>query len=212
MDIETWVGFATASIVILLIPGPTVLMVASYTLLRGKKAMMAALSGVILGDFIAMSLALIGVGTLLALSSQLFIALKWIGALYLIYLGIKLLRSKPVDLTPKQANETNNSSNTTQSRVFWDCFLATLLNPKSIIFFTSFLPQFISPEYNLLGQFSIMVTTFVSLAGINVVCWVLSLDYAKSRFQENFILKNLHRIGGALLISTGILALASKSK
>ena len=95
MDLTTWIAFAFASIVLLLIPGPTVLLVVSYALTQGRRVALATVAGVALGDLVAMTLSLAGLGAILAASSAVFTILKWIGAAYLLYLGIRLWRAKP---------------------------------------------------------------------------------------------------------------------
>ena len=93
MDIEIWLAFVAASVALLLIPGPTVLLVMSYALSQGRRVAVATAAGVAVGDLIAMSASLAGLGALVLASATLFTALKWVGAAYLIYLGIKLFRS-----------------------------------------------------------------------------------------------------------------------
>ena len=87
MSLETWVAFAAASAVLLIIPGPTILLVVSYALGQGWRTALPMAIGVALGDFTAMTLSMLGIGALLAASATVFTALKWIGAAYLIYLG-----------------------------------------------------------------------------------------------------------------------------
>src|SRR4026207_2417052 len=89
MTIETWLAFAAATTVLLIIPGPTILLVVSYALGQGKRKARAVAVGVALGDFTAMTLSILGVGALLAASATLFTALKWLGAAYF------LLRRRP---------------------------------------------------------------------------------------------------------------------
>src|ERR1700745_3599885 len=93
MTFESWAAFTAASTVLLVIPGPTVLLVVSYALGQGWRAALPMAIGVALGDFTAMTLSMLGVGALLATSAALFATLKWIGAAYLIWLGIKLWRA-----------------------------------------------------------------------------------------------------------------------
>lgn len=91
MSIELWLAFVAASAILLAIPGPTVLLVISYALGHGKRSATATVAGVALGDFTAMTASILGLGALLATSATLFTVLKWVGAAYLIYLGIKAL-------------------------------------------------------------------------------------------------------------------------
>ena len=93
MSFEAWLAFAAASTVLLVIPGPTVLLVVSYALGQGWRTALPMAVGVALGDFTAMTLSMLGLGALLATSATLFTALKWLGAAYLVYLGLKLWRA-----------------------------------------------------------------------------------------------------------------------
>ena len=95
MSIEMWLAFALASAVLLAVPGPTIMLVVAYALGQGKRAAAATVAGVALGDFTAMTASLLGLGVLLATSATLFTALKLVGAAYLVYLGVRLWRSKP---------------------------------------------------------------------------------------------------------------------
>src|ERR1700704_5245033 len=92
MTFESWAAFTAASAVLLIIPGPTVLLVVSYALGQGWGRALPMAVGVALGDFTAMTLSMLGLGALLAASATLFAALKWIGAAYLVWLGVKLWR------------------------------------------------------------------------------------------------------------------------
>src|SRR5512143_643131 len=93
MTMESWAAFTAASMVLLIIPGPTVLLVVSYALGQGWRTALPMAIGVALGDFTAMTLSMLGLGALLAASATLFTVLKWVGAAYLVYLGIKLWRA-----------------------------------------------------------------------------------------------------------------------
>ncbi|MEM9807737.1 MAG: LysE family translocator, partial [Cyanobacteria bacterium P01_D01_bin.56] len=91
MSIEIWLAFIAASVVLLIIPGPTILTVISYSLSHGRRANIPLIAAVALADSTAMTMSLLGLGTILATSAFWFGVIKWIGGLYLIYLGIKLL-------------------------------------------------------------------------------------------------------------------------
>ena len=93
MTLSLWAAFVAASSILLVIPGPTVLLVVSYALGQGWRTALPMAIGVALGDFTAMTLSMLGLGALLATSATLFTALKWIGAAYLVWLGIKLWRA-----------------------------------------------------------------------------------------------------------------------
>src|SRR5215467_9228891 len=139
MTLAIWLAFAVASSILLVIPGPTVLLVVSYALGQGWRAALPMAVGVALGDFTAMTLSMLGLGALLSASADLFTGLKWIGAAYLVWLGIKLWRTgDALDAKPR----TDAASAVKMVSHAW---LVTALNPKSITFFVAFMPQFMNP-------------------------------------------------------------------
>ena len=203
MSLEIWIAFVVASTALLTVPGPTVLLVVSYALGRGKSSGWATVPGVALGDFAAMTASLLGAGAVLATSAALFTTLKLAGAAYLIYLGIKLWRTKP-KLNDVDISQDNMSA----AAMFWNAFAVTALNPKSIVFFIAFVPQFINPEAPALPQFVVLETTFVALAAVNVALWALFAGHLRSRFSRPGTLQCVNRIGAVFLISAGLLTLA----
>src|SRR5512143_3486162 len=129
MTMESWAAFTAASAVLLIIPGPTVLLVVSYALGQGWRTALPMAIGVALGDFTAMTLSMLGLGALLAASATLFTVLKWIGAAYLVWLGIKLWRAGgTLDAAPR-------TDATPPVRMLAHAWVVTALNPKSITFF-----------------------------------------------------------------------------
>lgn len=200
MSLELWIAFFLASSALLAIPGPTVMIVISYALSHGRASGWATVPGVTLGDFTAMTISLLGAGALLATSATLFTGLKLVGAVYLVWLGIKLWRTKPNlgDLQSEGGNQPMGS-------LFWNTYIVTALNPKSIIFFIAFVPQFIDPAAELIPQFAILEATFLSLAAVNVALWVILVGHLRSRFKRPGTLKFVNRIGASFLIGAGVL-------
>ena len=199
MSLATWFAFAAASIVLLLIPGPTVLLVVSYALTQGRRVAVATAAGVALGDFVAMTLSLAGLGALLAASAGLFTALKWIGAAYLVYLGIRLWRARP-ELPDVAAGAPEKSVR----GIFGHAFLVTALNPKSIAFFVAFVPQFIAHDAALLPQLALMEATFVALAAANPLAFALAADQLRLRIRRPGVLKWMNRTGAGMLVGMGV--------
>ncbi len=202
MALDLWLTFVAATIALLLLPGPTVLLVLSYALSQGRRIAVAAATGVALGDFVAMTASLLGLGALVLASATLFTALKWVGAAYLVWLGIRLWRSAatpgpglaPPDTGPKPARG-----------VFWHAAAVTALNPKSIAFFIAFVPQFIDVDRALAPQFSILIATFVGLAGLNALAYALLADRLRQTIARPSVLMWLTRGGGAALVGMGVL-------
>ena len=131
MTFESWAAFTAASAVLLIIPGPTVLLVVSYALGQGWRTVLPMTVGVALGDFTAMTLSMLGLGALLATSATLFTILKWAGAAYLVYLGIRLWRAGgSLDAAPR-------TDAVPAAKMLGHAWLVTALNPKSITFFVA---------------------------------------------------------------------------
>jgi len=199
MSFELWLAFVAASTAVLLIPGPTVLLGLSYALRKGRGVALASAGGVALGDLVAMTASLMGLGAMVLASATLFTALKWIGAAYLVWLGIRLIRSAPsrgLDL-PKSADVTGRS-------VFWHAAAVTALNPKSIAFFIAFVPQFVTVNAPLAPQFALLIGTFVALATLNALAYALLTDKMRDRIARPSIIRWLTRAGGGALIAMGL--------
>jgi threonine/homoserine/homoserine lactone efflux protein len=163
--------------------------------------------GVTLGDFAAMTVSLLGAGAILAASATLFTALKLAGAAYLIWLGIKLWRANPGPDALAGLGARLESR-----RMFWNAFVVTALNPKSIVFFIAFVPQFVDPAVPVALQFLILEATFLGLAAVNVVIWALLAGQLRAQFQRPSNLRIVNRIGGSFLVGAGLLtALAPRS-
>ena len=198
MTLATWFAFAAASTILLLIPGPTVLLVVSYALTQGRRVALATAVGVALGDFTAMTLSLAGLGALLLTSATLFTVLKWVGAAYLVYLGIKLWRAEPsLPVVGEVAKQGEARS------ILVHAFVVTALNPKSIAFFVAFVPQFIDHQTALLPQMAIMEATFVGLATLNAFLFALAADNLRARIRRPRVLKWLNRAGASCLVGMG---------
>jgi homoserine/homoserine lactone efflux protein len=200
MDLNLWLTFVAASTALLLIPGPTILLVLSYALSQGHRVALASAGGVALGDLVAMTASLAGLGALVAASASLFVALKWVGAAYLVYLGIKLLRSAPSG--GLQAVATGPE--VTPSAVFGHAAAVTALNPKSIAFFIAFVPQFLRPDQPMLAQFAVLIATFVGLAALNALAYALLADRLRGWIGRPSVVSGLTRAGGVTLIGMGV--------
>ena len=204
MSIELWLAFVAASAILLAIPGPTSLLVISYALGHGQRAATATVAGVALGDFTAMTASMLGLGALLATSATLFTALKWVGAVYLIYLGVKLWRA-PVagDDAP---GEAVSAATERPLRIFLHTYVVTALNPKSIVFFVAFLPQFLNHAEPLAFQMAIFEATFLVLATANAAAYGLMASMARNTIRKPRVQRAVNRAGGSLMIGAGLLA------
>jgi len=203
MLMTSWLAFAAASCVLLLIPGPTVLLVVSYALGHGRRSSIATVAGVALGDLTAMTGSMLGLGALLATSAGVFGALRWIGAAYLIYLGVRLWRA-PVALAGTEAADVP------PRRMLLHAFAVTALNPKSIVFFVAFVPQFLDTARPLAPQMAAMVATFVGLAALNAFGYAMLAAGARRFIRRPATQRAVNRAGGGFLIGAGVLAATLK--
>ena len=200
MTLAHWLPFALASAILVAIPGPTVLLVVSYALGHGRRYALATTAGVTLGDFTAMTASMLGLGALLAASAAWFSVLKWVGAAYLVYLGVKLWRA---GTTPDSAPDTSEKR---PGRILAHAYAVTALNPKSIVFFVAFVPQFIDARAAVLPQIVIFEATFLALATLNAFGYAMLAAAARKAVRNERVQRIVNRTGGTLLIGAGVFA------
>ena len=205
MPIDLWFAFAAASAVLLVIPGPTILTVISYSMTHGRRANVPLLAAVALGDSTALVVSLLGLGALLATSAFWFTVVKWIGGLYLLYLGVKLLRAgiSTTDIKPPSVPRS-------RWRLFANTYVVTALNPKGIVFFVAFLPQFISQSAPVTPQLWLLAITFVTMATLNATLYAAFAASASRVLSSPVAQRRFNIAGGTLLSAAGIWALLAK--
>ncbi|MCF1435169.1 LysE family translocator [Agrobacterium vitis] len=204
MTFQIWLAFVATAAVVLAIPGPTIVLVISYALGHGRSVAKATVAGVALGDFTAMTASMLGLGALLATSAMVFTLLKYIGAAYLIYLGIKLWRA-PV-MTRQEAEDGSQLSAEKPLRIFLHTYAVTALNPKSILFFVAFLPQFLNTAEPLALQMVIFEATFLVLATLNAATYAIMASMARKSIRKPNVQRWVNRTGGSLMIGAGLVA------
>ncbi|QEE36411.1 LysE family translocator [Octadecabacter sp. SW4] len=201
MDIQVWVAFVAASVVLLMIPGPTIVLVLTYALTQGRRVAVASAAGVATGDLIAMTASLLGLGAVVLASATLFTALKWVGAAYLVWMGVGMIRAAGGQTLGRLADVPD----LTPRRVFGNAMIVTALNPKSIVFFIAFVPQFLMVDRPLAPQFAVLIATFVTLAAVNALAYALLADGMRATIRRSAVLAWMTRAGGAVLIAMGLL-------
>lgn len=202
MTIELWLAYVVTVAVLLVIPGPTILTVISYSLTHGPRANLPMVTGVALGDSTALALSLLGLGALLAASATGFAVVKTVGGLYLVYLGVRLLRSgiAPAETNPPAVPDS-------RWRLLVHTWLVTALNPKGIVFFVAFLPQFITPHGNVVPQLWLLAITFVAMAIINATLYARFATAAQGMLASTRARSGFNLAGGSLLGVAGVWAL-----
>jgi threonine/homoserine/homoserine lactone efflux protein len=205
MSIELWLAFVAASAVLLIIPGPTILTVISYSVAQGRRANLPLVAAVALGDSTALVVSLLGLGALLASSAFWFTLIKWAGGLYLLFLGIKLLRA---GVSP--AESTAPPASASRWKLFANTYLVTALNPKGIVFFVAFLPQFLSPAAPVAPQLWMLAVTFVVMATLNATLYAVFAGSARRLLASPRAQRRFNLSGGSLLSAAGVWALLVK--
>jgi threonine/homoserine/homoserine lactone efflux protein len=192
----------------LIIPGPTILTVISYSMSHGRRANVPLVAAVALGDSTALVVSLLGLGALLATSAFWFTVVKWVGGLYLMYLGIKLMRAGD-HVHAEMAKPAAPVSRL--EALFANTYLVTALNPKGIVFFVAFLPQFISPAADVTRQMWVLAVTFVVLAAtLNATLYAVFAGSARKLLSSPRAQKRFNLAGGSLLSAAGIWALMAR--
>ena len=199
MSQDLFIPFLIATVILLATPGPTILLVVSYALAQGRSVALAVVGGVILGDLLAMSATLLGLGVVLTASASLFTILKWAGAAYLAWMGWRMIRSAGT-ASAELADVAGKSKGT----AFRDSAIVTLLNPKSIGFFVAFVPQFIDPATPFIPQFTVMIVTFVGLGGVNALAYALLAATLRNLVARPDRMASLQLGSGAVLIGLAI--------
>jgi threonine/homoserine/homoserine lactone efflux protein len=162
-------AFLAASLVLAITPGPGVLYILTRRLTDGRAAGLASVGGVALGNFGNALGAAVGLAALFAVSSLAFTAVKYAGAAYLVWLGIRILRA-PAAATSRPGKAQRRRP----AGIFRDGFLVALLNPKTALFFAAFLPQFMSAGAHPMAQSALLGTLFVLIAVLTDTVYVLA--------------------------------------
>jgi homoserine/homoserine lactone efflux protein len=197
LSIEIWISFIAASLLLCFTPGPTVFLVMGQALNHGKKSVIPLVAGVLSGDIIAMSLSLAGVGALLATSAVLFNIIKWLGAAYLVYLGIKTWRARTTE-----SNEVAKIP-MVKGSVYRESLIVTALNPKGIIFFMAFFPLFIEPNKAALPQMAILALSFLVVSASSASIYALFSGYLRSKVSSVTFQNRFNKISGGMLVGAG---------
>ena len=203
MSLEIWIAYIIAAEIILVIPGPTIILVVSQAITHGRRSVVPLVAGVTGGDATAMIFSLLGLETIMTASATLFTLTKWVGAAYLVYLGIKTWRTSPENDAWRDTGLQDTSG-----ALFKSAYIVTALNPKSIAFFVAFLPQFVDARSNHLTQLIILGTTFLVLALINAALYAIFAGTLRDTLKRPQARRWFNRCGGSALVGAGMLTAA----
>jgi len=201
-DLQHWLTFLTAAVLLNLSPGPDMAFIIGHTVKSGRKAGVTAMVGIWSGALLHVGLAVVGLSALLATSALAFSIVKYVGAAYLVWLGIQAWRSKGENLNFDAIEDKQPS----MVRIFWQGLLIDLLNPKVAIFFLAFLPQFVVPGAgSAAAQFLLHGLLIIVVAAVIEPPLILAGDRMVTRLRESTRFRMwLDRRLGSLLILLGI--------
>ena len=200
MPEATWLLFIVASLVVITTPGQDMILVMSRSIAQGPSAGVATAAGVSVGLVGHTVLATLGLGAILRTSAWAFLALKLVGAAYLVYLGIKLLRTRQAEL------QVGSGASRSMGRLFTDGALSNIANPKIAVFYFAFLPQFVQPQaqHPTLTIFVLgLLFALITFAVKGPVGWFAGRLSGWLR-QRPGVLLGLYRGSGAILLGLGV--------
>ena len=203
MDLHTWLMYLAASIALSLSPGPNGLLALTHGALYGHRAALSTIAGGAVGFVLLIALSMFGIGALLQASLVWLAVLKVTGGAYLVWLGVQVWRSPPLAASIAAA-----ATAVSPPKLFRQGFLSATTNPKGILFFAAFLPQFIDPHRDLWMQFAVMAATFA----FTEISYELAVAIAANRVQRWLARagRSFNRTCGAVFAALGIgLALRS---
>ena len=197
-DTPLLLAFVGASLVLALTPGPAVVYIVARTLAQGRACGLSSVLGVALGNFANAVGAALGLAALFAVSSTAFTVVKWAGAAYLVYLGIRMWLA-----TPAVADAAPQAPHKPLRRVFRDGFVVALLNPKTTLFFAAFLPQFMDAHASPLMQTLALGGVFIGIACCTDLFYVLTASLVAPRLGR----ATRHAVWGNRLAGTSFIGL-----
>ncbi len=204
MSWETWGVFFLTETVLALSPGPAVLFVVSTALRHGGRTSVWANLGILSGNTFYFLLSALGLGAVLLASHELFTVVKWVGAAYLVYLGLRLIISPG----GSEIGDSQDSSGAPEAgrarKVFRQAFILQAANPKAIMFFVALLPQFINPNENIALQVAVLALTSVTSEFVVLVGYGFAAGRLSHWAKRPGVTRTADRAAGTLLVGAGI--------
>jgi homoserine/homoserine lactone efflux protein len=196
MPLELYLAYVLACAVITLIPGPTVTVIIANSLAHGTRAGLLNVAGTQLGLGLMMAILVVGLSSVIAAMGWLFDWLRWAGAIYLVWLGYKLLRS------PESLNQPGTAT-APRGGFFLQGFLVLMANPKALLWFGAFIPQFVDPKGNYVAQIVLLGLTAMAVALLSDGAYAVLTGRAGA-FLSKTRVKLISRLSGGFLIGGGI--------
>ena len=196
MQPALFLGFVAATTILLLIPGPNVALIVANSIASGTRYGLLTVAGTSSGVVVQLVLVALGMSATLGVLAHWFDWLRWIGVCYLLYLGIRQWRAPATDLTRTRAEPRSVRA------IALRAFLVSMTNPKTLLFYGAFFPQFITLRQPVAPQVGLLCATFLLLAVLVDSLWALAAGRARGVLALRGRLRN--RLSGGLLISAGV--------
>lgn len=197
MTLHTWLIYLLAAVGLSLSPGPNSLLALTHGALHGRRKALFTIGGGAFGFVVIVALSMFGIGALLQGSLVWLTVLKWVGGAYLVWLGVQVWRAPPVGVELHLAGAARSGSS-----LFTQGALSALTNPKAILFFAAFLPQFIDPARSLFTQFVIMAGTF-AVVEIGLELTIASMAQ-RIRVWLQRVGRRFNQACGAVFVAIGV--------
>jgi len=206
MQLETFLAFLAATAIVILIPGPSVMLTVAHSLALGSRRAMMTVAGTMAAIVLQLAVTAVGMNAFMLLLAEWFEVLRWAGVAYLIYLGIQQWRAKITTL------EERDGIQVPLPRLFWQGFIVSVSNPKTLFFYMAFFPQFVDPTVSTALQMAVLCPSFLIVATLLTSGYALFAGALRGWFRSRRRILWRNRVSGTLMLSAGIgLALARKS-
>ena len=204
MDLNLYIAFFVATTIMILLPGPSVMLTVAHSISFGWRRALATVAGATIGVGIQLAITLVGMTSLMVLLAAWFEWLRWAGVAYLVYLGIQQWRARPEE----EAAPAPRSGRS----LLIQGVVVTTANPKSMFFLAAFFPQFVDPLAAPVPQFALLGVTFLAITFAFTALWAVVAGHAGNAVRTRRGIRLRNRITGSLMIGAGLgLALARRT-
>jgi len=198
MNIEVWIAYIGTVLILMSIPGPSQLLMLSNSIGNGFRRSVATAAGDLSANFLQMSVASVGLVSVIQKSREFFVILKWAGVAYLAYLGFMQIVTRVDSQLQQKRNKRSIKS------LYWQGFITSAANPKAVIFFAALFPQFINPTAPLISQFAVLSSTYIVMDAIFLCCYGKFAEWIGNKLRSS-VGRYLNQISGSFLIGAAIL-------
>jgi threonine/homoserine/homoserine lactone efflux protein len=211
MDLNLYIAFFVATTIMILLPGPSVMLTVAHSISFGWRRALATVAGATIGVGVQLAITLVGMTSLLVLMAAWFEWLRWAGVAYLAYLGVQQWRARPETGSGSETEAAATVARPARSLLIQGVVVTTA-NPKSMFFLAAFFPQFVDPLAAPGPQFALLGVTFLAITFGFTGLWAVAAGHASKAFRtrRGILLRN--RIAGTLMLGAGLgLALARRA-